>query len=75
MFPKTKLEITEMPFEDTRNYQVNWDKAVKSFGFETKYTLDNGIKEMGEVFLNHRIKDLNNPRYSNQTFLKDLLKK
>lgn len=75
MFPKTKLEITEMPFEDTRNYQVNWDKAVKSFGFETKYTLDNGIKEMGEVFLDHRIKDLNNPRYSNQTFLKDLLKK
>lgn len=75
MFPKTKLEITEMPFEDTRNYQVNWDKATKAFGFKTKYSLDEGIKEMGELFLNHRIKDLNNPRYSNQTFLKDLLKK
>jgi len=75
IFPKTSIEVTKVPFEDTRNYQVSVEKAKKAFGFNPVYTIDDGIKEVGTLFLNNRIKDFNNPRYSNQSFLKDVFKK
>ncbi len=75
IFPKTTIEVTKMPFEDTRNYQVSAEKAKKAFGFNPVYTIDDGIKEIGDLFRSNRIKDFNNPRYSNQSFLKDVLKK
>jgi nucleoside-diphosphate-sugar epimerase len=74
-YPKTKLEITKMPFEDTRNYQVSAEKAKKALGFNPVRTIDEGIVEIGTLFKSKRVKDFNNPRYSNQVFLKDMFKK
>ncbi|MDB5194417.1 MAG: NAD-dependent epimerase/dehydratase [Parcubacteria group bacterium] len=74
-YPKAKLEITKMPFEDTRNYQVSAEKAKKALNFAPSHTIDDGIVEIGTLLKSRRIKDFNNPRYSNQVFLKDVLKK
>ncbi|PIP58485.1 MAG: NAD-dependent dehydratase [Candidatus Vogelbacteria bacterium CG22_combo_CG10-13_8_21_14_all_37_9] len=74
-FLKTKINLTEMSFEDARNYQVNCQKAKKYFKFQPKYSIKNGIEEVADLVLNNRVKDFTNPRYSNQIFLKDILNK
>jgi nucleoside-diphosphate-sugar epimerase len=67
--PTLKMEVVDIKFQDARNYKVNSDKARKTFGFNPKYTSEDGIKEVKELIEGHRIKDVNNPRYSNQSFL------
>ena len=64
-----------MPFQDTRNYKVTSEKAIKNFGFNPTHSVDDGIREMGDLFAEHRIKEVNNVRYSNLAFLKNVLKK
>lgn len=63
------IETVDTTFEDSRNYKVNSDKAKKVLGFEPKYPVIEGIREVKELLQDGRIKDLNNPRYSNQGFL------
>ena len=38
-------------------------------GFEAKIELVNGVNEIYELISNNRIKDITDPRYSNQNFL------
>lgn len=73
-FLNLEIEKTQMPFEDTRNYQVSSEKAEKFFHFKPQFTIDDGITEMKEVLQSQRIKNFNNPRYSNHLFLKDILR-
>jgi hypothetical protein len=40
-----------------------------STGFEASIELERGINEVYELISSNRIKDINDPRYSNQTFL------
>ena len=67
--PSVKMEIVDIKFQDARNYKVNSDKARKVLGFKPKLTAEDGIKEVKKMIAGHRIKDVNNPRYSNQNFL------
>lgn len=60
-----KIDIVETTFEDARNYQVSSAKL----GFETIHTVRDGITEINDLLVQGRIKDVNNPRYSNQGFL------
>ena len=73
--PKTKIKKTNMSFKDTRNYKVTCEKAKKMLKFNPKYDIDFGIKQIIEILKSQRIKNFNNPRYSNQLFLKDMLNK
>jgi len=68
-FPEVKVEIVDMKFEDLRNYRVSSDKAKKTFKFYPKITVMEGITELKKLFQENRIKDLNNPLYTNQTYL------
>jgi nucleoside-diphosphate-sugar epimerase len=63
------LEIVETTFEDSRNYQASSKKAADTFNFKPKYDAERGIKELSVLLRTGRIKDLNNPRYSNVGFL------
>lgn len=67
--PSLEMEIVDIKFQDARNYKVSADKAIKTFGFSPKFTADDGIKEVKKLIEEHRIKDVNNPRYSNQSYL------
>lgn len=72
-FPNLEIEKTELSFEDARNYKVSRDKAEKVFDFTSDITLDDGIKELKEIFEAHRIKNFDDPHFSNHRFLKDYL--
>ncbi|MCE7936358.1 NAD(P)-dependent oxidoreductase [Candidatus Saccharibacteria bacterium CPR2] len=67
--PSVKMEIVDIKFQDARNYKVNSDKARKTLGFNPKFTAEDGIVEVKKLIEERRIKDVNNPRYSNQSFL------
>lgn len=67
--PSVKMEIVDIKFQDARNYKVNSDKARKTLGFNPKFIAEDGIVEVKKLIEERRIKDVNNPRYSNQSFL------
>jgi len=64
-----EIETTPLPFQDARNYQVSSDKLKDATGFQATVDLSQGINEMYELISSNRIKDINDPRYSNQNFL------
>jgi len=66
-----EIDITPMSFEDARNYQVSSEKLEGESKFKAEIGLEQGIDEIYELLLNNRIKDINDPRYSNQNFLKE----
>lgn len=68
-FPNLVVRTTEMTFEDARNYRAATDKANQMLSFAPKLTIDEGIEEVRELVELKRIKDFNNPRYTNQGFL------
>lgn len=70
-FPDLVIERTDRPFQDTRNYRVSSQKARDGFGFTSAYSIDDGIDEIKDLVENHRIKDLDHSRYSNQRFLQE----
>lgn len=68
-FPDLVIEQTEMPFQDTRNYRVGSEKAQRILGFRATASIDDGIEEIKELLETGRLKDVDNPRYTNQGFL------
>ena len=68
-FPDLQIETTPMQFQDTRNYRVRSDKAQDTLRFKPKYSIDDGIEEIKELLASARLKDIDNPRYTNQSFL------
>ena len=66
-----EIDITPMSFEDARNYQVSSEKLEKESKFKAEIGLEQGIDEIYELIQNNRIKDINDPRYSNLNFLKE----
>lgn len=68
-FPDIQIETTEMKFQDTRNYRVSSDKAQTILGFKPRLSIDEGIEEIKDLLVSKRLIDVENPRYTNQTFL------
>ena len=68
-FPDIKIETTEMHFQDARNYRVSSAKAEQELGFRPRYSIDDGIEEIKELLTSRRLRDVDNPRYTNQQFL------
>ena len=66
--PQAQLEVQSATIEQTGDYRMISDKARQVLGFNPRYTIDDGISEMKELAL--RLKDIRNPRYSNEAFLK-----
>ena len=64
-----EVEVTPMSFEDARNYQVSSQKLLDETGFEASIELINGVNEIYDLIFHNRIKDISDPRYSNQNFL------
>jgi nucleoside-diphosphate-sugar epimerase len=68
-FPDAELVTTNMNFQDARNYRVNSDRARTILGWKPKWSIDDGISEIKELIDSRRLKDVLNPRYTNQAFL------
>jgi nucleoside-diphosphate-sugar epimerase len=68
-FPALEVQHTGLPAEDARDYRVSSAKAEAELGFVPQRTVDDGIDEVRRLVTGGRIKDVNNPRYTNQAFL------
>ncbi len=68
-FKNTKIIKTKIKFQDARNYKVKNDKAFKELSFKAIYNLKYGIEELKKLLLEKRIKNFNDPRYTNQKYL------
>lgn len=68
-FPDLEIQMAEMKFQDTRNYRVSSDKAHRELGFKAAYSIDDGIEEVKELIESRRIKNVQDVRYTNQSFL------
>jgi nucleoside-diphosphate-sugar epimerase len=75
VIPLTKIEKTELSFQDARNYRVSSDKARDILGFKPAWSVVDGIREVVEVIQSKRIKDVTNPRFNNSEALKIRLAK
>jgi nucleoside-diphosphate-sugar epimerase len=67
-FPKTRVEYVENA--DRRNYRVSFEKIYNQIGFECRWTLEDGIREIKRAFESKFITDYRDARYSNLQFLK-----
>jgi nucleoside-diphosphate-sugar epimerase len=72
--PNVKLTITEQSFQDSRNYAVTSDLAVRTFGFAPKFDVSYGIEEVKDAFLDGRFPRILDPNFSNADMMRDLLK-
>src|SRR3989344_2681821 len=60
------IEFEYLPTTDTRSYHINSDKMKRILNFEPKYTLENAVQSLVEVYNNGLIKEgLSNPLYHN----------
>ena len=76
VIPNCKVEFTEGKFEDLRNYRVSWEKWDKeSRGWTPRWTLEQGIYQVAKVMKEERIKNPNDPIYSNEAHIKELYRR
>jgi nucleoside-diphosphate-sugar epimerase len=68
-FPALEVQHTGLAAEDARDYRVSSAKAEDQLGFVPERSVDDGIDEVRGLVTGGRIKDVNNPRYSNQAYL------
>ncbi len=68
-FENVSIEKIDMKFQDARNYQANGEKLKRDFSFRPIYSVEDGVNEVKKLLLEKRIKDINDPRYTNQKYL------
>ena len=72
-FSNVDLEITDMKFEDLRNYQVSSEKVDKVFKFRPTITISQEVKKMVKLFEEHRIKNTDDGIYYNAIHVQGLV--
>jgi len=68
VIPEAKMEISKEK-EDLRDYNVSFDKIIKTLRFRAKKTIEDGIKEMKNLIIAKKIRDFTQPKYNNYRFL------
>jgi len=69
--PNSKIEYNSIPFQDERNYKVKNDKILTT-GWQPKFTLLDGIKEINSIIQEKRIKNFNDSLYHNGNYLRKI---
>ena len=70
--PDTKINYTEISFQDARNYKVSAEKAEKYFKYKTKHSPADEIHLMEKIFKEERLKNPDDEIYSNGKYLAEL---
>jgi nucleoside-diphosphate-sugar epimerase len=70
--PNCRLEVREEA-ADPRNYRVDFSKIKSRLGFNTRYDIYDGIREIYGSFRKGKIPDFTDPTYSNFAYLKGRL--
>ena len=64
-----KIEAEDKKFEDLRNYKVSSARAEKELNFKPRFSVEDSINEIAELFKTNRIRSFENSRYNNHVFL------
>jgi|TARA_B100001971_G_scaffold208230_1_gene229724 nucleoside-diphosphate-sugar epimerase len=73
IFPKVKIDRTELPYEDLRNYQVDTTKAEKQFKHRPTVTIKEEVLKMQKLFLERRLKDFDDDIYYNTRHIEKMI--
>jgi nucleoside-diphosphate-sugar epimerase len=73
--PDSVVTLADEAFNDLRNYRVNCDKLAEAVGFQTKWTVLDGIRELYEAYRTHglTLEDLEGTRFMRINRVKELL--
>jgi len=68
--PETQLEYKDITFGgDMRDITVSFNKIQQELGFVTKYSVDDGVREVLHSLQNGIIREPSDPRYRNARFI------
>jgi len=71
IIPNTKINYTEVSFQDTRNYKVDNTKSLETFEYKPIITVEDEVLRMINLFEENRIENPEDKLYHNGAFLKN----
>lgn len=71
MIPDTKINYTEISFQDARNYKVDNTKSLETFKYKAKITVEEEVTRMVKMFTENRIENPEDKIYHNGAYLKN----
>jgi nucleoside-diphosphate-sugar epimerase len=71
VIPNTKINYTEISFQDARNYKVDNSKSLEVFQYKAKVTVEEEVLRMVKMFKEGRVMDPEDKVYHNGAFLKN----
>ena len=71
IIPNTKINYTEISFQDSRNYRVDNTKSMRTFKYKAKVTVEDEVLRMLKIFQENRVNDPEDKVYHNGAFLKN----
>jgi nucleoside-diphosphate-sugar epimerase len=70
LIPGTKVNYTEISFQDARNYKVSNKKSLKTFAYKPVVSVEDEVARMVKIFKDHRVENPEDKIYHNGVFLK-----
>jgi len=71
VIPECTVSYTKMKFEDLRNYKVTNQKMLDT-GWEPCYNIEVGIRQVSQLILDSRVKNVEDLVYSNAAYMRKL---
>ena len=71
LIPNTKVNYSEISFQDARNYRVDNSKALKTFKYKPTVTVEEEVNRMLNIFKENRVENPEDKIYHNGVFLRN----
>ncbi len=71
LVPNTKINYSQISFQDARNYKVDNSKALRTFKYKPIVTVEDEVQRMVTLFEENRVKNPEDKIYHNGAFLKN----
>ena len=71
LIPNTKINYTEISFQDARNYKVDNSKSLSTFIYQPKVSVEDEVFRMLTMFKENRVQNPEDKTYHNGIYLKN----
>ena len=71
LIPNTKINYTEISFQDARNYKVDNSKSLSTFIYQPKVSVEDEVFRMLTMFKENRVQNPEDKSYHNGIYLKN----
>jgi nucleoside-diphosphate-sugar epimerase len=71
LIPGTKINYTEISFQDARNYKVDNSKSLNTFKYKPTVSVEDEVMKMLILFKENRVLNPNDNVYNNGSYLKN----